>query len=197
MHKVTKNILVTTLLVAASVLAFQHFSKSDSLISLPNENAIGAAPATETSPARIIPIPTEITQSAPTTPTENTVEPLTPVLVESNPSSPNPEPTPSNIAREALSFVGINAAAEKVWYDVISNTDTPAKVRKNLIEDLDTDGFQNRRNPTAVDLVLIQNRLAIIEKYTPTVTDSVNSAAFQEAKKDLTKMLKRATTPIQ
>jgi hypothetical protein len=62
---------------------------------------------------------------------------------------------------------------------------------------LDRDGFQNRRSPTADDLELIQNRLAIIEKYAPSTTDPINSAAFQEAKKDLSRMLKKATTPIQ
>lgn len=107
------------------------------------------------------------------------------------------EPTQSAIAREALSFVGVNPAAERVWLDVINNPETPAKDRKNLIEDLDRDGFQNRRSPTADDLALIQNRLAIIEKYAPSTTDPINSAAFQEAKKDLSRMLKKATTPIQ
>ena len=197
MHKAIKSVLIIGSLLAAGVWAFQNLSKPDNLIGPPNEKEKVAAPATEINLARITPIPDEVIQSATTTPTENTVEPSPPVLVESSPPSPNPEPPPSAIAREALSFVGLNPAAEKVWFDIISNPDTPAKDRKNLIEDLDTDGFQNRRAPTSADLVLIQNRLAIIEKYTPAVTDSVNSAAFQEAKKDLTKMLKRATTPIQ
>jgi hypothetical protein len=87
--------------------------------------------------------------------------------------------------------------AEKVWCDVINNPETPAKDRKNLIEDLDTTGFKSHKNPTADDIPLIQSRLMIIEKYAPTAMDTVNAKAFQEAKKDLTKMLDKASTPIQ
>jgi hypothetical protein len=113
------------------------------------------------------------------------------------PAAPKIEPTESELAREALKTVGIDPVAEKVWCDVINNPETPAKDRKNLIEDLDTTGFKSHKYPTADDIPLIQNRLVIIEKYAPTAMDTVNAKAFQEAKKDLTKMLGKASAPIQ
>ena len=93
--------------------------------------------------------------------------------------------------------MGLDPVAEKVWLDTINNLENPAKDRKNLIEDLDTTGFKSHRNPTPDDIALIQSRLALIEKYAPSAVDSINAAAFQEAKKDLTRMLAKATAQIQ
>lgn len=125
-----------------------------------------------------------------------------PIIEQSAPAQNNPvvqtrEPSASEIAREALDTVGLDPVAEKVWLDTINNPDTPAKERKDLIEDLDANGYQNRKNPTANDVTLIQNRLALIEKLAPSANDPVNAAAFQEAKKDLLRMLKKATAQVQ
>ena len=128
------------------------------------------------------------------------VEPLVNSTVQTNnieTSAPNVEPTESELAREALKTVGIDPVAEKVWFDVINNPETPAKDRKNLIEDLDTTGFKSHKYPTTEDIPLIQSRLMIIEKYASTAMDTVNAKAFQEAKRDLTKMLGKASAPIQ
>ena len=100
-------------------------------------------------------------------------------------------PSPGSVAREALSYVGTNPAAEIVWLEAINDPSTPPHVRKDLIEDLNTDGFENALHPTLADLFLIQNRLELIEKYAPATTDPTNYAAFQEAKKDLIKMLRK------
>lgn len=122
---------------------------------------------------------------------------LAPVPIQNNPVVNTREPSACEIAREALYTVGLDPVAEKVWLDTINNTDTPANERKNLIEDLDTTGFKSHRYPTPDDVALIQSRLAIIDKYAPSATDPVNVAAFQEAKKDLTRMLAKATAQIQ
>ncbi len=125
-----------------------------------------------------------------------------PVIEQSAPAQNNAvvqtrEPSACEIAREALNTVGLDPIAEKVWLDTINNLENPAKERKKLIEDLDTTGFKSHRNPTSDDVALIQSRLALIEKYAPGAADPVNAAAFQEAKKDLTRMLAKATAQTQ
>jgi len=124
-------------------------------------------------------------------------EPRPVVQAAAEPVAQKPEPTACEIAREALFTVGLDPVAEKVWLDTINNLENPARDRKNLIEDLDTTGLKSHRNPTAEDIPLIQSRLALIEKYAPSAADPVNAAAFQEAKKDLTRMLAKATAQTQ
>jgi hypothetical protein len=65
--------------------------------------------------------------------------------------------------------------------------------RKNLIEDLNQDGFADTKNLTARDLPLIQNRIALIERLAPNAMDDANGAAFKEAYKDLINMRARIT----
>jgi len=125
------------------------------------------------------------------------VEPRPVVQAAAEPVVQKPEPTACEIAREALYTVGLDPVAEKVWLDTINNLDNPPNERKDLIEDLNTTGFKNHRNPTPEDVSLIQSRLALIEKHSNSAADPVNAAAFQEAKKDLTKMLKKATAQTQ
>jgi hypothetical protein len=124
-------------------------------------------------------------------------EPRPVIQAAPEPVAQKPEPTACEIAREALYTVGLDPVAEKVWLDTINNLENPAHDRKNLIEDLDTTGFKSHRNPTPEDVPLIQSRLALIEKYAPSAADPVNAAAFQEAKKDLTRMLAKATAQTQ
>ena len=71
----------------------------------------------------------------------------------------------------------------------------PPDHRRQLIEDLNQDGFLNQRNLTAKDVPLIESRLRFIQINAPNAIDAVNAAAFAEANKDLLQMLKRATTP--
>jgi hypothetical protein len=149
------------------------------------------------------PVVTEVVQESKSV----NVEPTPVVQAAPEPVVQKPEPTACEIAREALYTVGLDPVAEKVWLDTINNLENPAKDRKNLIEDLDTTGFKSHRNPTSDDIALIQSRLALIDKYAPSSADAVNAAAFQEAKKDLTRMLAKAnaqtqpvaqpTTPVQ
>ena len=99
------------------------------------------------------------------------------------------------LARVALNFVGTDAQANDFYNKAINDLGLPKDDRKNLIEDLNQDGFANRKNLTAQDLPLIENRLAIIEQLAPSAADPINAAAFQEAYKDLVKMRERILNP--
>ena len=112
----------------------------------------------------------------------------------------NPPPTPANtppqdllipkpLARAALGFVGADPEAETVWALAINDPDRSPNERKDLIEDLNEDGFPDPKHVTADDLPLILSRLELIEEFAPDSMDEVNAAAFAEAYKDLGNML--------
>jgi hypothetical protein len=101
------------------------------------------------------------------------------------PPARNPE------ARDALSRVGFDPAAEAVWLRAINDPDLPPEERKDLIEDLNEDGFPDPGNPTEADLPLILSRMELIEGLGPGAMDEVNEAAFREAYKDLVNMYLR------
>ena len=96
-----------------------------------------------------------------------------------------------NIPRIALSLVGMDSYAEAIWTDAINNPNLSEHERRDLIEDLNEDGFPDPKNVTTEDLPLILNRLDIIEELAPDSMDDVNLAAFQEAYKDLQNMLNK------
>jgi len=98
-------------------------------------------------------------------------------------------------ARLALNFVGADAQANEFYQRAINDMTLTPSHRKNLIEDLNQDGFPDTRNLTARDLPLIQNRLALIDQLLPHATDRDNIAAFNEARKDLANMLSKVTQP--
>ena len=98
-------------------------------------------------------------------------------------------------ARLALNYVGADAQANEFYQKAINDLALSASHRKNLIEDLNRDGFPDTKNLTARDLPLIQNRLSLIEQLAPHASDSVNAAAFKEAYKDLLQMRDRVTPP--
>jgi hypothetical protein len=98
-------------------------------------------------------------------------------------------------ARLALNYVGADAQANEFYQKAINDLALSASHRKNLIEDLNRDGFPDAKNLTARDLPLIQNRLSLIEQLAPHAPDSVNAAAFQEAYNDLLNMRDRVTRP--
>ena len=105
------------------------------------------------------------------------------------------EPVPEKTARAMLKFVGSNPLAEEVWVQAINDPRLPPNARKNLIEDLNEDGFPDPHNVTADDLPLILSRIEIIERLAPSAMDKANSAAFQEAYKDLVNMAARLVQP--
>src|SRR6266550_3085183 len=103
-----------------------------------------------------------------------------------------PEPVVSvQVARLALGFVGSDPQAEEVWYGAINDPNMPANARKDLIEDLNEEGFANPRQITEDDLPLIYSRISLIEQVAPDAMDEVNAAAFAEAYKDLLNMAAR------
>ncbi len=95
------------------------------------------------------------------------------------------------MARTALSFVGTVPEAELVWVAAINDPTVPPEERKDLIEDLNEDGFADPKHLTPDDLPLVLNRIELIEKYATTAMDEVNAAAFAEAYKDLLNMRDR------
>ncbi|MSU21579.1 MAG: hypothetical protein EXS30_09310 [Pedosphaera sp.] len=92
------------------------------------------------------------------------------------------------IGRIALSLVGLDADADQVWLWAINDRSLSANTRKDLIEDLNEDGFPDPKNPTMDDMPLIENRIELIEEFAGNAMDDVNFAAFQEAYKDLVNM---------
>jgi len=99
------------------------------------------------------------------------------------------------LARLALNFVGADAQANEFFQKAINDLALPQDHRRNLIEDLNQDGFMDRKNLREIDLQLIQNRIALIEQMAPNATDPVNAKAFGEAYKDLLKMRDRILNP--
>jgi hypothetical protein len=105
------------------------------------------------------------------------------------PAAPALEPLiPVPQARLALSFVGADPVAEELWVAAINDPSLPPDARKDLIEDLNEDGFPDPRHITEDDLPLIMNRLELITTLAPESMDDVNAAAFAEAYKDLINM---------
>ncbi len=110
-----------------------------------------------------------------------------------NQPAPQPSAPDTNLAapeaRVALSYVGMDPDANSVWFNAINDPNVPADERKDLIEDLNEDGFADPHHLTPDDLSLILSRIRMIESVGPNAMDDTNLAAFQEAYKDLTNML--------
>jgi hypothetical protein len=107
-----------------------------------------------------------------------------------------PEPAapplvPKVVARSALGLVGADPEAEDIWVNAINDPNRSSEERKDLIEDLNEEGFPDPKNVTEDDLPLILSRLLLIEELAPEAIDEVNAEAFQEAYKDLMNMLER------
>ena len=94
-------------------------------------------------------------------------------------------PTTDILAREMLSFVGMDPDATDYWVGAINDPGLPAGERKNLIEDLNEDGLPDPKYPTMEDLPLIMSRIRLIEQLVADAMDQDNLAAFAEAYKDL------------
>jgi hypothetical protein len=96
-------------------------------------------------------------------------------------------------ARLALTFAGADPRATEFYAETINDPALTPNHRRNLIEDLNQDGFADPKNLTANDLPLIENRIELIEKLAPSALDDANAAAFQEAYKDLLLMQSKIT----
>lgn len=102
-------------------------------------------------------------------------------------------PLADPLAREALQGVGADPDATAYWIQAINDPRLPREERKDLIEDLNEDGFTDKKRPTMDDLPLIEARIELVELLAPQAMDEVNARAFQEAYKDLLKMRSRLT----
>jgi hypothetical protein len=96
-------------------------------------------------------------------------------------------------ARLALFFVGTDPVCEEYWVMAINDPTLPPNERKDLIEDLNEEGFPDPKNLTRDDLPLILSRIELIENHGPYAMDEVNIEAFMEAYKDLLTMAARAS----
>lgn len=92
------------------------------------------------------------------------------------------------VARVALIYVGADPEAEAYWFEAINDPSLSGNERQDLIEDLNEEGFADPHHPTVDDLPLIVSRLELIEELAWDAMDEVNSDAFAEAHKDLTRM---------
>jgi len=158
----------------------------------PNAGAVQSAPP---KPEQT-PIPSSPLAGAP--PQRNSApekQPAGPKVPAPPDQPPAEEPlVPLPLARSALTMVGADPEAEAVWYDAINDPTLSRNARKDLIEDLNEEGFEDPKRLTEDDVPLILRRLAIIEELAPDAMDEVNAAAFEEAYKDLVKMLEKATS---
>jgi hypothetical protein len=147
--------------------------------------------------------PIERTAAASRPPKPETQTPTTGLLGGSPPTKPEDAPDPDDfpdepiipvpIARAALGLVGVDPEAEEVWYWAINDPTLSADDRKNLIEDLNEDGFPDPKHITIDDLPLILSRIELIEEIGPDAMDDTNAEAFAEAYKDLVNLLARLT----
>lgn len=116
------------------------------------------------------------------------------VATQTAPPANSNEPLQDPVAREALSLVGADPAAERYWTAAIFDTSLPDSEREDLMEDLNEDGLSDPQHPGPQDLPVIVNRIRIIEQLAP-YADEFMLEHLWEADKDLRNML--AGQPVQ
>jgi hypothetical protein len=168
--------------------------------SLPNPASPNPAP-TSAVPAAIFPAPATASlrpiRVAAANPQSlddhSTAKPRKKTKHPGQPKTPPPVFAPD--ARFALALVGSDPQAEDVWLNAINNPFIPPDERKDLIEDLNEDGFADPHHISPEEMPLVMNRIRLIERIAPDSMDDVNAAAFNEAYKDLTHMLTDPNSP--
>ncbi len=98
------------------------------------------------------------------------------------------------LARVALAHVGTNPQAEQMFGKAVRDPALQGDPIRNLVEDLNQDGFANRKVLTPEDRRIADFRLGLTQAYlqqTWVQNDKTLSRAFAEANKDLAKMLER------
>lgn len=99
------------------------------------------------------------------------------------------------LARVALAYVGANDQALELYHTAVLDPALKPDQRRELVEDLNTDGLSNKKNPSAADLEIIARRYELTQAYLQqdyVQNDKVLNAAFREADKDLRNLLQRA-----
>jgi hypothetical protein len=97
------------------------------------------------------------------------------------------------LAQMALTYVGKSEKADTLFFKAINGSALNRDTRRNLIEDLNQNGFADPKNLSSADLPLIQKRLALIDASLPNAADPVDAEAFREARKDLLAMKAKLT----
>jgi hypothetical protein len=99
------------------------------------------------------------------------------------------------MARDALAYVGVDAAAEEYWLEAIFDPDLPnGEEREDLMEDMNEVGFEQPNHPGPDDIPLILSRLAIIEEVAASgEMDDFMIEHLGEAHKDLVNMYIKAS----
>ena len=145
---------------------------------------VEVAPVVEESPVPVEPAPAK--ENVPSPEPVRTKKKAQPAVTQNNQGKGKGDPPPTDIlAREMLSFVGMDLDATAYWVGAINDPDLPAEERKNLIEDLNEDGLPDPKYPTMEDLPLITSRIRLIEQLVADAMDQDNLDAFAEAYKDL------------
>jgi hypothetical protein len=123
-------------------------------------------------------------------------EALGPAVVDIAMRAWNDPRVPANqrepLVRAALAWVGVDDHAEQFFAAAIADPNLSPGARKNLVEDLNQDGFEHPNQHTVPDLEIIERRLMLIDRLAPATKDPVLTAAFAEAKKDLVAMRDKA-----
>jgi len=164
----------------------------------PESQNIQKQPATEQVPVEPEPLSTEGADTQ-TPPADANDQTNAAVQAETEASPPERDPRlddpvyKEQLGRTALGLIGRDPKADEIWIQIINDPSLPANARKNLIEDLNEDGLQDRRNPTADDQPVIMYRIQLIEQLAPDAMDKANADAFQEAYKDLVNLAGRFT----
>jgi len=101
------------------------------------------------------------------------------------------------LARVALAYVGASQQAGELFHTAVLDQTMLPDQRRELVEDLNTDGLSNKKNPSAADLEIIARRYALTQAYLGqdyVQNDKVLNAAFREADKDLRSLLQQVVT---
>jgi hypothetical protein len=187
-RKFTAAVFILAVIFVAAYIAANRGTQMDA-----------SAPSSPTAPAAVPASATELQtarNSAPAVPAPSApaakIESATNAPAPAQTATPGPELTVNGYAvqdpgaRVALGMVGSSPEAEAYWSDAINDPALPAEERKDLIEDLNEDGLADPKHPTPEDLVIIADRIRLVENMAPQAMDQVNADAFAEAYKDLT-----------
>ena len=69
------------------------------------------------------------------------------------------------LARVALSYVGVSEQAGQLFHSAINDPALKPDHRRELVEDLNTDGLSNKKTPTPEDLQIVANRYGLTQAY--------------------------------
>jgi hypothetical protein len=152
--------------------------------------SVDPVPVTATPPLSVAPPEGPRPNRVPA-PVEKNAIPSLPEVVEAPAADPRFEDPvfKEQLGRYALSYVGADPMADEVWTWLVYDTSLPDKVREDLMEDLNENGFSdgNGRRATMDDLPLIESRLALLEEHLAGA-DEFMLVHLAEAYKDLANM---------